>query len=60
MKLNVYLIFLVILIFIDISNEIKIILDHFTFNSIYFAISRHPVSFYLLLTFPYLSKKIKR
>ena len=60
MKLNLYLIFLILFIFIDISNEIKIITDHFTFNALYFAALRHPLSFFIIITFPYLQNKLKK
>ena len=59
MKLNFYLLFLSIFIIIDLSNEIKIILDHFTFSSLYFAFTRHPLSFFMIFSFPYLQMKIR-
>ena len=60
MKLNFYLILLSLFIFIDISDEIKIISDHFTFNALYFAFLKHPLSFFMIMSFPYLEKKLKK
>ncbi|MBK16978.1 MAG: hypothetical protein CMK49_03055 [Prochlorococcus sp. SP3034] len=59
MKLNFYLIFLYIFIFVDLSNEIKIITDHFTFSALYFSFMRNPLSFFIIFTLPYLQKKLK-
>jgi len=38
MKLNYYLIILFSLVLIDLSTELRILFDHFTFSSLYFAI----------------------
>ncbi len=59
MKLNFYLLFLTVFILIDMSNEIKIILDHFTFSSLYYAFTRNPLSFFMIFSFPYLQEKIR-
>jgi len=59
MKLNIYLLFLTFFILIDISNEIRIISDHFTFSALYFSFLRHPLSFFMIISFPYLQKKLK-
>ncbi len=59
MKLNFYLLFLLIFILIDMSNEIKIILDHFTFSSLYFAFTSNPLSFFMIFSFPYLKSKFR-
>jgi len=58
MKLNYYLIILLSLVLIDLSTELRILLDHFTFNSFYFAFSKHPLAFFILLSYPYLYKKL--
>jgi len=42
MKLNYYLILLLSLVLIDLSTELRILFDHFTFNSLQFAFSKHP------------------
>ena len=60
MKLDLYFLFLIIFILIDISDEIKIITDHFTFSALYFSALRHPLSFFIIITFPYLQKKLRR
>jgi len=59
MKLNFYLLFLSIFILLDIKNEIKIISDHFTFSALYYAFLRHPLSFFMIISFPYLQRKLK-
>ena len=59
MKFNKYLFFLLIFIFFDISIELKIILDHFTFSSVYFAFIRNPLAFFMIISFPYLFGKLK-
>ena len=59
MKLNFYLLFLSIFILIEITNEIKIISDHFTFSALYYAFLRHPLSFFMIISFPYLERKLK-
>ncbi len=60
MKINYYLILLFSLVLIDLSTEIKIIIDHFTFNSLYFALSKHPLSFFVLFSYPYLYSKLTK
>ncbi len=58
MNKNLYLFLVAIFIYIDLSNEFKIIIGHFTFNSLYFAISKHPLSFFMILSFPYLRNRL--
>ncbi len=58
MRKNKYLIFLLIFLFFDLSNELKIIFDHLTLSSLYFAFLRHPLSFFIILSFPYLRKNL--
>ena len=60
MKTNKYLFFLLIFIYIDLSIELKILLDHFTFNSLYFAISRNPLTFFMIFSIPYLVNNLKK
>ena len=59
MKLNRYLYILFILIIIDLRIELKILIDHFTFSSLYFAFLRHPLAFFMLLSIPLLNKRLK-
>jgi len=59
MKLNYYLIILFSLVLIDLSTELRILIDHFTFNSLYLAIGNNPLAFFILFSYPYLYKKIK-
>ncbi len=58
MKLNYYLILLFALVMIDLSTELRILFDHFTFSSLHFAFAKHPLGFYILLSYPYLYKKL--
>ena len=53
MKLNYYLIILFSLVLIDLSTELRILFDHFTFSSLYFAIAKHPLALFhdLLIVF---------
>jgi len=44
--------------YIVVSTELRILFDHFTFNSLYFAISKHPLSIFILFSYPYLYKKL--
>jgi len=60
MKLDFYLFILFIFIIIDISNEIKIISDHFTFSALYFSFARHPLAFFMIISFPYLRNKLRK
>ena len=60
MKLNYYLIFLFALVLIDLSNEFRILFDYFTFNSLYFAFAKNPLGFFILLSYPYLYKKLSK
>tara|TARA_Y100000589_G_scaffold310834_1_gene329589 strand:+ start:6052 stop:6240 length:189 start_codon:yes stop_codon:yes gene_type:complete len=60
MKLNKYIILLNIFIFIDLSSDLKILLDHFTFNSFYFTFLNHPLSFFMIFSLPYLNRNLKK
>ena len=42
----------------ELSPELRILIDHFTFNSLYFAFAKHPLAFFILLSYPYLYKKL--
>jgi len=58
MRKNNFLFFLLIFLFFDLSNEIKIIFDYLTISSLYYAFLRHPLSFFMILSFPYLRKNL--
>jgi len=60
MKINYYLILLFSLVLIDLTTELRILMDHFTFNSLYFALAKHPLAFFILLSYPYLFKKLNK
>ena len=60
MKINYYLILLFSLVLIDLSTELRILIDYFTFNSLYFAFSKHPLSFFILFSYPYLYRKLTK
>ena len=57
---NQYLITLAIIILIDISDEIKILTDHLTLNSIYFAFLRNPLATFMIFSFPFLHKNLTK
>ena len=40
------------------DKELRILFDHFTFSSLYFAIGKHPLAIFILFSYPYLYKKI--
>ena len=60
MKINYYLILLFSFVLIDISTELRILIDHFTFNSLFFTFSNHPLSFFILFSYPYLFRKLTK
>jgi len=60
MRINYYLLILFSLALIDISTELRILFDHFTFNSVYFALARHPLAFFILFSCPYLFKNLNK
>ena len=60
MKINYYLILLFSLVLIDLSTELRILIDHFTLNSLYFSLSKHPLSFFIIFSYPYLYKKLTK
>ena len=60
MKFNYYSIILLSLVIIDLSTELRILIDYFTFNSLYFALAKHPLAFYILFSSPYLLKKLNK
>jgi len=41
---------------IDLSEELKILFDQFTFTSLYYAVAKHPLSFFIIFSYPYLIK----
>tara|TARA_B100000963_G_scaffold232003_1_gene202592 strand:+ start:7594 stop:7779 length:186 start_codon:yes stop_codon:yes gene_type:complete len=60
MKVNKFLFLLFFFIFYDLSGELKILFDHFTFNALYFAFLRHPLAFFIVVSLPYLIKKVNK
>jgi len=48
------------LVLIELSSELRILFDHFTFNSLYFALSSQPLAFFILFSYPYLYKKLNK
>ena len=60
MKINYYLILLLSLVLIDLSTEFRILFDYFTFNSLYYAVAKHPLAFFVLFSYPYLYKKLNK
>tara|TARA_B100000900_G_scaffold404226_1_gene412313 strand:- start:2454 stop:2642 length:189 start_codon:yes stop_codon:yes gene_type:complete len=59
MRFNKYLIFLIVFIYIDLSVELKLILDNFTFSAVYFAFIKHPLAFFMIFSLPFLSRELK-
>ncbi len=60
MKLKRYSCLLLLFIFFDIYTELKILIDHLTFNAIYFAFLRHPLAFFMIFSFPYINIKLNK
>ncbi len=61
LKFNWLQIILIILSIYDLRNDLRILLDFFTFSSLFHTISDHPLAITVLITIPYLfnsSKKI--
>ncbi len=48
---------LIILSLLELRNEIKLLLDHFTFISLIFAIKENPLPIIILLLSPQMIKK---
>ncbi len=42
----------------DLRIEIKILLDHFTFISLLYAIKNHPLAIFIIVFYPFILKKI--
>ena len=60
MKLNIYLILLLSLVLVDLSAELRILFDHFTFISLYFAFAEHTLAFFIFFSYPYLYRKLNK
>ena len=52
-------IILLILAIYDLRIDIRLLLDFFTFSSLYFTISEHPLAISILLIVPFFFKSIK-
>ena len=60
MKVNKFLFLLIFFIIFELSGEFKILVDHFTFNALYFAFIRHPLAFFMVASLPYVIKKMNK
>ena len=60
-KKNIEIVIILVFFFIalfDIQSEVKLLLDYFTFTSLYFAFISHPFSFLVIVFTPYILKRI--
>ena len=56
-KRNWLQILLIILAIYDLRIDLRILIDFFTFASLFYTISEHPLAITILITSPYLLKK---
>ena len=59
-KYNFIQIILIILSIYDLRIDIRILLDFFTFSTLAYTISEHPLAITVLITSPYLLNLIKK
>ncbi len=53
-------ILLIILSIYDLRIDLRILIDFFTFSTLFYTISEHPLAITILLIYPYLFKSIKK
>ncbi len=58
LKYNWLQLFLIILSVYDLRIDLRILLDFFTFSTLFYTISEHPLAITILFSSPYLLKKI--
>jgi len=58
LKYNWLQILLITLSIYDLRIDLRILIDFFTFSTLFYTISEHPLSITVLITCPYLFKKI--
>ncbi len=59
-KYNWLKILIIILSIYDLRIDIRILLDSFTFSTLYYTITEHPLAITVLTTFPYSLKYLKK
>ena len=59
LKLNWIQIFLIILSIYDLRIDIRLLFDYFTFSSLLYTITEHPLAVIVLITIPTLFKSLK-
>ena len=60
LKHNWLQILLITLSIYDLRIDIRILLDYFTFSSLFFILSEHPLAFTILISSPYLFNLINK
>ena len=59
LKLNWIQIILIIFSIYDLRIDIRLLFDYFTFSSLLYTISEHPLAIIVLITIPTLFKSLK-
>ena len=59
-KLNWIQILLIILSIYDLRTDIRLLLDFFTFSSLFYTISGHPLAITVLITIPIFFNSLKK
>ena len=59
-KYNLLQILLIILSIYDLRIDFRILLDYFTFSTLFYTFSEHPLAITILITTPYLLKNINK
>ena len=59
LKLNWIQIFLIILSIYDLRIDIRLLFDYFTFSSLLYTITEHPLAIIVLITIPTQFKSLK-
>ena len=60
LKLNYIHIILITLSIYDLRIDIRILIDFFTFSTLFYTISEHPLAITILITIPSLFKTINK
>ena len=59
LKCNWIQILLIILSIYDLRIDLRLLLDFFTFSTLFYTISEHPLAIAVLITMPYLLNSIE-
>ena len=59
-KYNWLQILLILLSIYDLRIDLRILIDFFTFSTLFYTISEHPLAITILITIPSLFKKINK